>query len=358
MDIINFDDYGWGGDLLLAYGYVQGVTRNPTGGASGGPSVDTSTNGDVPTGLPNGVYEGFGRMERTGYKGVHSDMRLADPDGWSLIEVWQGDVFLRLAVVGTTLQVWITDPDGGIDIKIIEVSSAFTLTSYKWFELGWTVSTLGVDNLLNADGSVILRVGQVDIGSASGLRLGYHLPPGSTRDVQWNVIISNPHGRMDMHYLGVSEAVVSSSEFLPTGIAMQTVLAVPGNGTHHELTPLTGTDQGAMVDESTEDGDTSYLFGLQAALKSTLNFADFASIGAKVIKAMKHTASGEKTAPGFRRFRSMMVRGGIDKFASLDHPIGTGYFHWMQHIYLVDPYTTGPLTVSRINSSEIGVLIG
>jgi hypothetical protein len=329
-----FGDFEDGGPLAQIFGYVQGAAISPGSGIGGSDAMRTAST--MTDGFQNGGYLGYASTHRTG-----------------IMEVWQGDKFVQVRPVGTALEVWTVN--GGV---IFTASGAISAGVFKRIELKWTVSSLTVSNSLEANGSVYLRVDDVLVGSATGLQLGFPLPTGYTRDVHWNVVVINPHGDCDKFYLN-NGAGAYNNDFLPANVNIYTKHPAAGNGTYTELTPSTGTDQGAMVSEFVEaDDDATYLSATGAAMKSSFNFDNFSGIGAQVVRALQHVAHGRKTESGFRRFRSFAYNGTTQQFASTDHPIGVGYFAWMQHIWELNPYTNRPWTIDEINALEFGVLIG
>lgn len=349
MSLRNFDNFGNGGPVEQDYGYVLEAVLSAGTGIGGTYSLRTTT---AKTGeFNNGVYEGFASQDRTGIKGVWSNFTVAGSDS-ALIEVWQGDVAVAVKPTGTSLQVWTVN--GG---TLHTEASAITASTFKLIELKWRMSSLDAGNALNFDGFVELRINRVAVFTADDIQLGFALPVGDTRDVQWNVVVFNPHGDGDKHYL-CDGAGDTNNDYLPANVNIYTVLPSTGNGSFAELTPLTGTDQGAMVDESASDGDTTYLSMSGSAQKSTFNFADFSSISTQLVYGLKHVAYGKKVEGGYRRFRPLAVRDSLPYFSSTDYPVGIGYFAWQSHVWETDPFTGKKWTIDNINDTEFGTLVG
>lgn len=348
--LIDFSDYGGGGPIEQDFGYVQGATYESGTGISGGTALKTTA--AKTDDLNDGAYLGFARQHRTGTMGVWAKSSIAGTDDSALIEVWQGDPCLAARVVGTDLQVW-TINDG----VLFTAAGALSSVSFKRIELQWTVSSMDENNQLNYDARVELRVDSVIADTATNIRLGFALPAGYSRDVFWNVVVFNPHGLGGQHYLTDGSGTINTG-YMPDNVTIYTKLPVAGNGTYAEMTPSAGTDHGAMVDETSPDGDTTYLAVTGAAKKSTFNFEDFSSIGSQLIYGLKHVANGKKTEPGFRRFRPLAVRAGVPQFFASDFPIGIGYFSWQQALWETDPFTGSKWTVSGINATEFGSLVG
>lgn len=349
MACLNFDNFDAGGPLNEDYGYVQGATINAGTGIGGTSSLRTTA--AKTDGLNNGVYEGFASTSRSGYKGIWSNFSVSGASDSAVISVWQGDSFLELRPVGTSLDIW-TVNSGVIHTE----SSAISPGTFKRIDLAWTVSTLDAGNALNYDGSIELKINDVVEFTTTGIRLGFALPVGFVRDVQWNVVVFNPHGDGDKHYLNDGSGTDNNS-YMPANVNIY-VQRPTSDGSFEELTPSSGTNSYAMVDDTAHDGNTTYLSCEEAALKSTFNFADFSSIGSQLVYGLKHLANGKKSDGGYRRFRPLSVRAGAQQFAPKDYPVGIGYFSWQQHVWERDPFTGQRWLVPNINVTEFGTLVG
>lgn len=359
MPIRKFDDFRWAdtATLELGYGHVRSCTVQPTGGLGGSrPSIRTTGLGETVeidgenVDLNFGVYEGFPSTSRSGVKTARGNFSVVDNVGWAFIEVWQGDKVCGVYVNGNDLQVYTMGDTWTLQFTAVGVLNPGT---FKRIDLAWTVSSLNETNLVNPDGSIALYVDNVSVGSASGIKIGYPLPIDFVRDVHWNVVVTNPHGDVDMMVL-----MDDTTTILPDGLDIFTVFPTGSTGTFKELTTNTGTNHGALIDDAVDDGDATYVYTSGAARKDSWPFNDFASIGTKVVRALKQVASGKKTESGFISFRPFMYRNGTIKFATSLYPVGVGYFNWQDHVWLVDPYTTKVFTVADINNSEFGTLVG
>jgi hypothetical protein len=351
--LIDFNNYTGVGPIDQDFGYVQAATYSAGTGIGGSTSLRTTT---AKTGeLNNGAYLGFARQHRTGTFGIWSNFTVAGSDS-AVIEVWQGDPFLAVKPSGTDLEVW--SVNGG---TLFTATAAISASTFSRIELQWTVSSLDENNVLNYDGRVELKVDDVIIDTIEDIQLGFSLPQGYSRDVFWNVVVFNPHGDGDKHYL-TDGSGSNNTGYLPTNVNIYTADPETASGTYAEMTPSAGTDQGAMVDEASSDGDTTYLSvdgdgKTASSKKSSFTFEAFGSIGSQTIYGLKQAAYGKKTAPGYRRFRPLVLRGSTPSFASVDYPIGVGYFNWMSHVWELDPYTGRRWTLSNVNATEFGILI-
>ena len=348
--LITFYKPTTGGPVGEEFGYTQGAAFSSGTGIGGSTSLRTTA--AMTNSLNNGIYLGFARQHRTGTCGVWSNTTVAGSSGSALIEVWQGDAVAGIRPNGTGLEVWTVN--GGV---LHTEAGAITASTFKRFDMQWTVSSLDSTNNLNYDGSIQVKVNLTTVFTASNIQLGFAMLPGYTRDVHWNVVVVNPHGDLDKCYL-TDDSGTMNTGYLPDNVAIYTSFASPGNGTFTEMTPSTGSDHGAMVDDTSADGDTTYLSVSGAAKKNTFNHADFSSIGSQHVYGLKQVANAMKMEPGYRRFRPLAYVQAREYFASVDYDLGVGYFDWCQHVWETNPHTGQRWTVAQINSSEFGGLIG
>jgi hypothetical protein len=124
-------------------------------------------------------------------------------------------------------------------------------------------------------------------------------------------------------------------------------------GTNHGLTPSTGTDHGALVDDTAPNGDTDYNSGTTAALKDTYNFPNMASSG--TVKAVQLVIAARKTDQGTKTVCPVVRSGGTDyDGVTVTPPVGYVY---LQQIYETDPNTAVPWTGAGVNALEAGLKI-
>lgn len=363
--LVDFDNAGWGGPPEDGYGFVHDITMHASGGEGGGSYFETTIPGELVDDdeVSSGLYLGYPRLDRTGIIGARVDLSVADSDGWPLIEVWEGDWIAGVYVVGGELQVFIVNPDDLSDVALTDLTYSFSASTFQLVELKWTVSSLDTaTNLLNSDGFVELRIDGDVVGTATGLRVGHHLPEGWTRDVQYNVVIVNPHGKMSWFYFcdGSSDR---NNDYLPSGLQIYTRFPQTGHGKYNELALSTGTDAGALVDDATSDNDSTYLYSIDgfdgAARKTTMECADFPDVPlTKQIIGLKQVASGKKLDSCFHGFRPIMVRNNLDRFGPVFYPIGVGYFNWQIHVWELDPYTNKQFKSSNVNTTQFGEVVG
>jgi hypothetical protein len=285
----------------------------------------------------------------------YSDFTVADTEAWALFEIWQGYWFLAVSVVGSDLRVIRCDTISQANPAVIlfTATGAITGSGFQRVDLKWRASTLDAGNLPNSDGYAELFVDGVSVGSASGIPLGYALPAGFTRDVYWNVVAFNPHGRGAL-FGCLNGAGADNTDVLPSGIDVLTYDLQSGNGYYHEMTPSSGTDHGALINDNST---ATYLAVTGNAKKTSNPMEPISAVAPKVIRGLKHVVSAKKDDSGYRRFRSFMRRGGVDQFHTAEAQLAVDY----RDEYLIwetDPFTNKKFQVSDLNQTELGELIG
>lgn len=357
--LLDFCDPPTGADLTKLFGYVQGCTIETGIGPGGRNAFRTTALGNATATdeglfLGDGIYMGHPSTDLSGAMGASSDFTLADTEGWPLFEIWQGYWFLAAVVLNSDLKVYRCDTISPTNAGILLFTATGAITGgFQRVDLKWRVSTLDAGNFPNSDGYVELFVDNVSVGSASGVPLGYALPEGYIRDVQWNVAHFNPHGRGGLVYL-LDGSGTENTDVLPDGLDILTYTVQNGTGTYHEMTPSSGTDHGTLINDTST---STYLSVTGNAKKTSNPLATVSAVSPKIIRGLKHVASAKKLDSGFRRFRSFLRRGGVDQFHPSEAQLAVDFSDEFL-IWETDPFTNQKFTVSRLNQTELGELIG
>jgi hypothetical protein len=145
----------------------------------------------------------------------------------------------------------------------------------------------------------------------------------------------------------------SNNDFLGD---VRVVLSSPqaGNGSNTGLTCSAGTDHGALVDDTTQDGDTTFNAGTSVGVKDTYNMTDLTGVTGTV-KAVAVQLIARKDLTGLKQVCPVWRIGGVDYDGATVQP-GTTYTA-LRQIYTVSPATSAAWTVSEINSAELGMKI-
>lgn len=123
-------------------------------------------------------------------------------------------------------------------------------------------------------------------------------------------------------------------------------------GASSGFTPSTGTDNAAMVDDTTPDDDTTYVEASVVGTLDTYVFTDTASVVGEV-KAVQWVTRARKDDSGTRSIRQVVRIGGTDYEGAAEKALSTSY-DYAKDVLDENPDTSAPWTVSDINSAEFG----
>jgi len=357
--LLDFCDPPSGADLSQMFGYVQDCTIEAGTGPNSRNCIKTTTLGNpdpTPEGvyLGSGVYMGHPSTSLSGVAWAYSDFSLSDDEGWSLFEVWQGYWALSVYVLGSDLVAARCDTISPMDAGITLFTAANVITGgFQRVDLKWRMATLDAGNFPNNDGYAELFVDGVSVGSINNIPLGYALPEGFIRDVQWNVVAFNPHGRGAL--FGCLDGTGTENiDVLPDGLDIITVEVQDGNGFYHEMAYSSGTDGGALLNDTST---STYLSVTGNAKRTSHDMETISSVSPKVVRGLKHVASAKKDDSGFRRFRSFLRRNSQDQFNAAEAQLAVDYRDEFI-IYETDPFTGKQFKVPDLNITELGLLIG
>lgn len=126
------------------------------------------------------------------------------------------------------------------------------------------------------------------------------------------------------------------------------------DGAHTDLTPLSGTDHFAMVDEVPIDEDTTYLHSDVIGHKDSFGFPDLSGdIG--TIFGVQASAIARKEEAGHRAARVLTRISGVDYVG--DEKGVTFNYSLVQHLWDQDPDAVAAWTEAAVNGAEFGVEI-
>lgn len=123
-------------------------------------------------------------------------------------------------------------------------------------------------------------------------------------------------------------------------------------GNSSAWTPLSGTDNALMVDETAPDGDTTYVSTDTVTNKDTYVVSDVVPTGAAVygvqvnLHAKKSDAGTSTICP--------VVRNSTTDYDGTDIPLSTSYVTYSQ-MYQTNPGTAAQWTESEVDAAEFGV---
>jgi hypothetical protein len=197
-------------------------------------------------------------------------------------------------------------------------------------------------------GSYTLRINEAVELSASGI---------DTRN-------AGATGQWDRLYLGAASAGyavddlyvcdlsgASHNDFLGA-VKVETLLPESGNGANVGLTPSTGTDHGALVDENPPN-TTDYNGSATVGAKDTYTYPSLTLAGA--VLAVQTNLYAAKSDAGTRTVCAVVRTGGTDYDGANVSPGTTfGYF---PEVRPVNPATSAAWTIAEVNALEAGMKV-
>ncbi len=125
-------------------------------------------------------------------------------------------------------------------------------------------------------------------------------------------------------------------------------------GTNAGFTPSTGTDHGALVDETTPNSDTDYNSGTAVGQKDTYNYPSVSLSG--TIKGVKVAPFVKKTDAGPRTICTVVRSSGTDYDHATAISPATSY-QFESQIWETDPATAAAWNSAGINAAEFGLKV-
>lgn len=243
-----------------------------------------------------------------------------------------------------TIQVAVyTRADGKLEVRrgingtvLATSTNALLANTWYWIEFKATIN--------DTTGVIELRVN----GSSTGW-----IPSTGSLDTQVTANASFTQWAISTGSIGYFDDLYfadGSSDFKGDSKVV-TVIASAGDGALAEWTPSSGTDNGAMVDEATPNGDTDY------NLSSTLNQKDsyaFAALGvAGTIHALQVNNWVKKTDAGSRGIKGL-ARISATNYLGTELMLGTTYVQ-AKEVWETSPASAAAWTVSEIDGAEFGL---
>lgn len=123
------------------------------------------------------------------------------------------------------------------------------------------------------------------------------------------------------------------------------------NGTTRNFTPSTGTDDFAVVDEASANGDTDYVEASAVNDVVTMNFPNAPVTGADIY-GVQVVAQAKKTDAGAAGHKAVTRLGGVD-YLGAEVGLGSTY-QFLTQPWAVKPSDASPWTDTDFNAAEFG----
>lgn len=227
----------------------------------------------------------------------------------------------------------------------ILATSSKVLTPNTWYYLEWRVvsnTTTGISEIrINGDNTGWIYVSSVNTQNITGA--------GNNRITGFS--IGGPAATYydDTYYISENGSGITTFR----GDCAVRASRPDADGNQTDFTPLTGVDNYAMVDETYQDGDTTYnssatsgdidLYGFQAT-----GFSSAANVhGVQVLNVVRKTDAGVCTV------RPKIRSGGSNYNGSNTNPSTT--YTFVYQVFENNPATAAKWTVSDVEAAEFGV---
>ncbi len=128
------------------------------------------------------------------------------------------------------------------------------------------------------------------------------------------------------------------------------IVSSTGDGSVAQFTPSTGTDNGAMVDDSTPDDDTTYNASTTIGFIDTYNFAAVGYTGTVKGVGIRNDCKADSGVAGIRNVSRISSTNYFSSAIAL-----TSSYTICINIQELSPATAGAWTVSEIDGAEFGL---
>ena len=197
---------------------------------------------------------------------------------------------------------------------------------------------------LRVNGAVVMNLGSLNtLGGVSaawdGVRIFTTGPNAAIDTTMDDLVVWDTSGSNNNDFLGDVAVLLSQPQ--------------AGNGANTGLTPSTGSDHGALVDEATQNADTDYNSGSTAGVKDTYAMTDVSVTGS--VKAVVVDLIARKDVTGLKQVCPVYRIGGADYDGSTLN-CGTQYAG-LRQVFESSPATSAAWTVSEVNGAELGMKV-
>jgi hypothetical protein len=219
-------------------------------------------------------------------------------------------------------------------------AGVFTQDNWYWVEFQSTIGDGTAGSwAVKLNGAALISGSSTDtrnggtLGQVAYVRIG-HNRGGGSHSANWD--FDDWYIRNDSTYMGDVKMALRS---------------VSGAGNSTQFTPLSSTNA-SNVDDSTNDGDTTYNYSNTASQKDTFALTSLGLSGTPSIKAVSVLCSLKKDDAGTRIHRNVIRSGSTDYEGSDFGPLTT--YTQAESIWETDPNTAATWTYSNANAVEAG----
>lgn len=229
---------------------------------------------------------------------------------------------------------------GGTKAQVaISSSPIWSGAVWRYIELKYVLSTGACE--VRVDG-VTIMTGAVAT-SASVMTLQFPDP--------YHAYQSSSNGIFSCDDLYVLDTTGTTNNDFLGDVRVNTLLP-SADGTHHDMTPSSGTTHYSLVDDATPD-TTSYVTTSSAGAKETYRFQPLSSTVGGVY-GIRATNYAHKDGAGTAGLRNIITSGGTDYESALNASMSASWAV-ASDLWEQNPATGGAWTQTSVNDSEFGV---
>lgn len=220
------------------------------------------------------------------------------------------------------------------------------------YKPGWNYIELKI-LINNGAGTAIVKCNSETVINATGL-----LTRGSGQSVDtWNWIRFNFAGASidDIYMADTSGSYCNDllGEVRVVTLLPQTDAVDPGSNA--DFTCSTGTDHGAMVDDSAPNDDTDYVYSNTVGHIDTWNYPPVGYTG--TVHAVQLSIGAKKTDSGPRAITHVARPTSTNRVDTVDTYLNTASYNYYRKIWETNPDDSAPWEVADIDGAEFGVKI-
>lgn len=228
-------------------------------------------------------------------------------------------------------------------------TTVISIAAYTYVEFKWVIhdTTGSIEVRLNGSGSSEISATNIDTRNGGNASWDKVLLQGLNGALNGNI------NNVDDFYLVDNNGSAPTNTFLGD-CRVECLLPSTGNGTNTGLTPSTGSDHGALVDESTPNDNTDYNSGTTVGVKDTYNYPSL-SVNPLTIYAIQPAMCAEKSSAGAKTACHVVRSGGTD-YDGATITLSTSYTYYPE-IWETDPATGVAWVAAGITALEAGVKV-
>jgi hypothetical protein len=218
------------------------------------------------------------------------------------------------------------------------IAHTWTVNGFDYFEVRCKVHGTAGEVEVNVNGVQVYLATNLDTDASAGNIVFMR-----------SVAPNNSTARYDDLYL----ATVNGSgvtDFLGTPHVYKLTPAAEGNSA--AWTPSAGTDNALMVDETPEDGDTTYVEAGSAGLIDLYTLSDLPA-GPNTVHGLTISTEARKTTADATTFDTVLRTDGTN-FNSAAKTLTTSHAPFFD-VHAINPDTSAAWTVAEVNALEVGV---